>query len=230
MSWQATADETDHPDVKLCNTELIADAGGGSSATTESVARSVEDLINLTHLHEPAILHLLSLRFAHNLIYTYTGPILLAVNPFKSLPLYTEVRGGVSSCGWSGVHVHTRNTAFSFFVVTRKCPRALCTVLSFPVARQDQLQTYYSVGLLRSQGVEDVAPLPPHVFAIADNAYRSMMSVEDDADGGAGNAGAGAGAGTAAPNHLFPTFASPCVCAVVAKGDPACCVRAMFAL
>ncbi len=77
--------------MKLCNVELITDAAE-SSASSELVARQVDDLINLTHLHEPSILHLLSLRFAHNLIYTYTGPILLAVNPFKPLPLYTEVR------------------------------------------------------------------------------------------------------------------------------------------
>jgi myosin-5 len=57
------------------------------------VAKAIEDLVGLTHLHEPSVLHALSLRFAHNLIYTYTGPILLAVNPFKALPLYTEVGG-----------------------------------------------------------------------------------------------------------------------------------------
>jgi hypothetical protein len=58
----------------------------------EAVAKGIEDLVSLTHLHEPAVLHAVSLRFAHNIIYTYTGPILLAVNPFKSLPLYSEVR------------------------------------------------------------------------------------------------------------------------------------------
>jgi hypothetical protein len=29
-------------------------------------------------------------RFANDVIYTYTGPILLAVNPFQRLPLYTK--------------------------------------------------------------------------------------------------------------------------------------------
>ena len=30
-----------------------------------------------------------SARFQNDVIYTYTGPILLAVNPFQRLPLYT---------------------------------------------------------------------------------------------------------------------------------------------
>jgi hypothetical protein len=45
-------------------------------------AESVEDLISLTHLHEPAILTCLRKRFDQNLIYTNTGPILIAVVKF----------------------------------------------------------------------------------------------------------------------------------------------------
>lgn len=41
--------------------------------------RGVEDLITLNHLHEPAILTCLQGRFESNLIYTNTGPILIAV-------------------------------------------------------------------------------------------------------------------------------------------------------
>lgn len=50
------------------------------------------DLITLPHLHEPAILHAISERFFHGKIYTWTGPVLIAVNPFQRLPLYTDVR------------------------------------------------------------------------------------------------------------------------------------------
>lgn len=49
------------------------------------------DLITLPHLHEPAILHAVSERFFHGKIYTWTGPVLIAVNPFQRLPLYTDV-------------------------------------------------------------------------------------------------------------------------------------------
>jgi len=41
-----------------------------------------DDLIELTHLHEPAVVHALQLRYAKQEIYTATGPILLALNPF----------------------------------------------------------------------------------------------------------------------------------------------------
>jgi myosin heavy subunit len=67
-------------------------------AVTDAVSKTVDDLIHLPHLHEPEILHVLSMRFRNNLIYTYTGPILLAVNPFKPLPLYSEVRVRAHHC------------------------------------------------------------------------------------------------------------------------------------
>ena len=49
------------------------------------------DLITLPHLHEPALLHAVEDRFMHDKIYTWTGPVLIAVNPFVRLPLYTQV-------------------------------------------------------------------------------------------------------------------------------------------
>jgi len=54
--------------------------GGGGDAEVV-----VSDLITLPHLHEAAILHNLWARHAEDNIYTMTGPILLAVNPFKPL-------------------------------------------------------------------------------------------------------------------------------------------------
>ncbi|RYH12657.1 hypothetical protein EON65_37670 [archaeon] len=50
----------------------------------------VENLINLPYLHEPAILFCLQERYTSGDIYTYTGPILIALNPFKTLPLYSS--------------------------------------------------------------------------------------------------------------------------------------------
>uniref|UniRef100_A0A7S2WSN5 Myosin motor domain-containing protein n=1 Tax=Mucochytrium quahogii TaxID=96639 RepID=A0A7S2WSN5_9STRA len=88
----------------------------------------IEDLTWLTHLHEPSILQSLSERFDRDLIYTNTGPILLAVNPFKHINLYSP----------------------------------------------ELLEMYYSTGLLKAQGLE--APsLAPHVYAMGDNAYRSLV-------------------------------------------------------
>ena len=48
------------------------------------------DLITLTHLHEPAVVHCLRMRYERDEIYTATGPILIALNPFKKCPLYSD--------------------------------------------------------------------------------------------------------------------------------------------
>mmetsp|Transcript_19751 Transcript_19751/g.29324 ORF Transcript_19751/g.29324 Transcript_19751/m.29324 type:complete len:1152 (+) Transcript_19751:233-3688(+) len=49
------------------------------------------DLITLTHLHEPAVVNSLKQRYANDIIYTATGPVLIALNPFKPLrQLYSE--------------------------------------------------------------------------------------------------------------------------------------------
>ena len=81
--------ETD--DIKLCNTvrdtSIVASEKDNASSKK---THEVDDLISLTHLHEPAILHALEMRFCHDIIYTSTGPILIAVNPFKAVSLYTE--------------------------------------------------------------------------------------------------------------------------------------------
>ncbi|KAJ7982129.1 Myosin [Quillaja saponaria] len=43
-------------------------------------------MTKLAYLHEPGVLHNLACRFSLNEIYTYTGNILIAVNPFRRLP------------------------------------------------------------------------------------------------------------------------------------------------
>lgn len=120
VSAAAERESTDLANVKLRNLDYARFATGPRGG--------VDDLILLTHLHEPAILDVVALRYANDCIYTFTGPILLAVNPFQRLPLYTK----------------------------------------------QTLEEYYTRGLLVSQGVQ-VPALPPHVYAVADAAYRCMM-------------------------------------------------------
>ena len=51
----------------------------------------VDDMTQLSYLNEPGVLHNLKGRYALDSIYTYTGSILIAVNPFYPVPhLYGE--------------------------------------------------------------------------------------------------------------------------------------------
>ncbi|XVF65003.1 hypothetical protein PTKIN_Ptkin09bG0211800 [Pterospermum kingtungense] len=52
----------------------------------EFPSNGVEDMTKLAYLHEPGVLQNLKCRFDINEIYTYTGNILIAVNPFRRLP------------------------------------------------------------------------------------------------------------------------------------------------
>ena len=85
------------------------------------------DLITLTHLHEPAVVFSLEQRYKQDYIYTATGPVLLALNPFKPIRhLYGEVT----------------------------------------------MKKYWDTS--------NKSDLPPHVYQIADAAFRDMMrSLED---------------------------------------------------
>jgi myosin-5 len=80
----------------------------------------MQDMTRLSYLHEPGVLWNISCRYTYDDIYTYTGSILIAVNPFAPLPhLY-------------GPHM------------------------------MDQYRG------------ADLGDLSPHVYAIADAAYRQM--------------------------------------------------------
>jgi myosin heavy subunit len=60
----------------------------GLKLMNEKGKNDVDNLINLQYLHEPAILHSLQIRYNAGYIYTSTGPILIALNPFKQMDFY----------------------------------------------------------------------------------------------------------------------------------------------
>jgi myosin heavy subunit len=56
----------------------------------EVLDAKIDDLISISDLNEASMLHNLRIRFRDDAIYTYVSSILVALNPFKPLPLYTS--------------------------------------------------------------------------------------------------------------------------------------------
>ncbi|KAM2004733.1 hypothetical protein ACFX15_028150 [Malus domestica] len=65
---------------------MVTDMSSMYPKDTEAPPAGVDDMTKLAYLHEPGVLHNLACRFSINEIYTYTGNILIAVNPFRRLP------------------------------------------------------------------------------------------------------------------------------------------------
>ncbi|KAF0028450.1 hypothetical protein F2P81_019537 [Scophthalmus maximus] len=97
----------------------------GSHMKTQSGHDEVEDLATLEVLDENTVTEQLQLRYGQDEIYTYVGDILMAVNPFHKMEIYTPQ--------------HTK----------------------------------MYIGAKRTAN-------PPHIFAVADIAYQSMVSYNAD--------------------------------------------------
>jgi len=137
------------------------DGGGGLGGQTGSFldAPNVSppsNLIELTHLHEPSVVHALRYRYDNasgvdmNNVYTDTGPILLAVNPFKrdeSGMLYgEETVGNYRRAGEARWLENLDSEGNSKRRATAEAP--------LPTGKS----------------------LPPHVYGVADRAFRLMMT------------------------------------------------------
>ena len=151
----------DHDDIKLRNLPASYQMSGDdpeagviaspSTKVSSNIVGGVDDLIELTHLHEPAILHALRLRYDADIIYTSTGPILIAVNPFKPMPLYSDqmmeqyrIQGEMGIGPSASPSSSTSSAYVTPFRKRREAPSAN-------------------------------RRLPPHVYQTADDAYRAMM-------------------------------------------------------
>ncbi|KAM3705761.1 hypothetical protein ACB098_03G102900 [Castanea mollissima] len=71
------------PDGKVLNvkTESLIPAN-------PDILDGVDDLMQLSYLNEPSVLYNLQYRYNQDMIYTKAGPVLVAINPFKKVPLY----------------------------------------------------------------------------------------------------------------------------------------------
>ncbi|KAG9447665.1 hypothetical protein H6P81_013793 [Aristolochia fimbriata] len=81
--------EVNGEDIKIqCSNEKTVDAHVSKiyAKDTEAPPCGVDDMTKLAYLHEPGVLQNLKSRYDINEIYTYTGNILIAVNPFRRLP------------------------------------------------------------------------------------------------------------------------------------------------
>ncbi|KAI3762096.1 hypothetical protein L1987_52519 [Smallanthus sonchifolius] len=74
--------EIETPDLK----KVVAKLSKIYPKDTEAPAGGVDDMTRLSYLHEPGVLQNLRSRYELNEIYTYTGNILIAINPFQKLP------------------------------------------------------------------------------------------------------------------------------------------------
>ncbi|GBG77578.1 hypothetical protein CBR_g24025 [Chara braunii] len=73
--------------ARTINGDLVETTLANGIPRDEDVTmRGVDDMTKLSYLHEPGVLHNLYTRYKHDEIYTYTGNILIAVNPFTRLP------------------------------------------------------------------------------------------------------------------------------------------------
>mmetsp|Transcript_41931 Transcript_41931/g.61332 ORF Transcript_41931/g.61332 Transcript_41931/m.61332 type:complete len:1524 (+) Transcript_41931:174-4745(+) len=150
----------DHDDIKLRNLPRSfqlsgedPEAGVITSPSThqdDDIVGGVNDLIGLTHLHEPAILHALRLRYDADIIYTSTGPILIAVNPFKRMELYSQ------------------DTMEEYRIQGENGADSASPGSSGPITPFNRRKLGLRASV-RSQR------LPPHAYQTADDAYRAMM-------------------------------------------------------
>jgi myosin-1 len=64
-------------------------------------ASGVEDMVLLVKIQEAAIVENLKKRYLDDLIFTYIGPVLISVNPFKQMPYFTDREVEIYQCAAS---------------------------------------------------------------------------------------------------------------------------------
>ncbi|XP_058089542.1 myosin-1 isoform X2 [Magnolia sinica] len=74
--------------ISLSDGEVVTVSSENLLPANPDILEGVNDLIQLSYLNEPSVLHNLQYRYSHEKIYTKAGPVLVAINPFKEVSLY----------------------------------------------------------------------------------------------------------------------------------------------
>ncbi|XP_019480078.1 PREDICTED: unconventional myosin-VIIb isoform X1 [Hipposideros armiger] len=94
-------------------------------------AQGVDDMIHLGDLNEAGMVHNLLIRYQQHKIYTYTGSILVAVNPFQVLPLYTLEQVQLHYAQHAGeLPPHVFTIANSCYFNMKRNKRDQCCIIS----------------------------------------------------------------------------------------------------
>uniref|UniRef100_A0A672MCX0 Myosin IXB n=1 Tax=Sinocyclocheilus grahami TaxID=75366 RepID=A0A672MCX0_SINGR len=154
-----------------------------------------EDLCNLPVLSEDSILDNLRIRFQKNKIYTYAGSILIAINPFKFLPIYNPKYVKMYENHQLGkLEPHIFAIAdVAYYAMLRKHVNHEDSILDNLRIRfqKNKIYTYagsiliainpfkflpiYNPKYVKMYENHQLGKLEPHIFAIADVAYYAML-------------------------------------------------------
>ena len=77
--------------VRLVDSDDIIDVDDiDTEKTNPPELDRVEDLVDLVHLNESSVLHILRQRYGSSLIHTFAGRHLIVINPLRHLSLYSD--------------------------------------------------------------------------------------------------------------------------------------------
>ncbi|XP_022717027.1 LOW QUALITY PROTEIN: myosin-2 [Durio zibethinus] len=74
--------------VSLANGNVVKVSTRELLPANPEILEGVNDLMQLSYLNEPSVLHNLKYRYSCDMIYSKAGPVLIAVNPFKDVQIY----------------------------------------------------------------------------------------------------------------------------------------------
>ncbi|KAK6229517.1 hypothetical protein SCA6_018468 [Theobroma cacao] len=74
--------------VSLSNGNVVKVSTSELLPANPEILEGVDDLIQLSYLNEPSVVHNLKYRYSRDMIYSKAGPVLIAVNPFKDVKIY----------------------------------------------------------------------------------------------------------------------------------------------